>query len=371
MSCFDGLVEYANITGDAEVLHACEMFHEELKAHELNPMFSVGFNDIFKHAAVQLNAISEPCDAIHWMRLCSELFYATGKNKYLDDFERVFYNAFLAAACFDGTWGARGVRSHGHHYYATNQANMQYHHCCVNNMPRGFINAAQSFVTIHGNEVHVNLYTDYQADFTIGDSKVSIRIDGSRYLSDGTVEIHIRNSADTLPLHLRIPDWATSARLEGSMGVVDGSGDHFVVYLPSGDSILKLSFTRTLEIHNRIPVTESQEWCIRRWVGNDIPKESYRAESGSWLVYGPLLLARSKLEGNTSEEMFKTAHIPFGFGASISPRPAPKRTLAAFDLNVVYTDTKNILQTHVCDYASAGNVFNEKEQDPELFSIFF
>ncbi|MBQ7649377.1 MAG: glycoside hydrolase family 127 protein, partial [Victivallales bacterium] len=53
MSCFDGLVEYWKVTGDAEILRACEMFHDELKAHELNPMFSVGFNDIFKHAAIQ------------------------------------------------------------------------------------------------------------------------------------------------------------------------------------------------------------------------------------------------------------------------------------------------------------------------------
>ena len=46
-------------------------------------MFAVGYNDIFNHAASQINAISEPRDAIH-SRVTYELFALTGKRHYMD-----------------------------------------------------------------------------------------------------------------------------------------------------------------------------------------------------------------------------------------------------------------------------------------------
>lgn len=372
MSCFDGLVEYWKVTGDAEVLRACEMFHDELKAHELNPMFSVGFNDIFKHAAIQLNAISEPCDAIHWMRLCFELFCATGKNVYMDDFERTYYNAFLAAACFDGKWGSRGVRSHARHMYASLQANMQHQHCCVNNMPRGFLNAAQAFATIDGDSLCINLYTDFKADFQLGDSKISLSINGTDYLSKGVAEISIYNSTGELPIRLRIPRWATSARLEAPSGIIDGSGDCFTLMLQAGTSTLRVSFGRTLEIHNRIPVQESKDWCLRRWCGLDRTKAQFLDKPCSWLAYGPLLLARSTLEGSTIDEMFLAPFMPFGFGAAIKPSSeSPAHALATFDLTLASPEKGETRHAHVCDYASAANICDFNNTESELFSIFF
>ncbi|MBR0457714.1 MAG: glycoside hydrolase family 127 protein [Victivallales bacterium] len=372
MSCFDGLVEYWKVTGDAEVLHACEMFHNELRAHELNPMFSVGLNDIFKHASIQLNAISEPCDAIHWMRLCSELFYATGKYQYLDDLERTYYNAFLAAACFDGKWGARGVRSHTRHLFASLQAQMKYHHCCVNNMPRGFLNAAESFVTLDTDAVSVNLYTDFQAEFPFKENQVRVRIDGTEYLPRGEASITVRCSA-SLPLRLRIPGWATAARLTTPVGTIEGTGDHFALMLQPGETTLRVSFARTLEIHNRMPVEESVDWCRRRWIGRGVTDAQFRQEPGSWLIYGPLLLARSVLQGNTPDEIFRTPPLPFGFGAAIQPldnQAPPEHALASFQLTLLSPDGTTS-QTRVCDYASAGNVFTGDAPDIEIFSIFF
>ena len=98
------------------MLESVKRFYEILKQSEFNLLFSVGFNDIFANGAAQLNAISEPCDVIHWMRLCYELYIETGEKSYLDDFEMAFYNPFLASVYRDGKWGARGVRSHGPPY---------------------------------------------------------------------------------------------------------------------------------------------------------------------------------------------------------------------------------------------------------------
>ncbi|MBE6389854.1 MAG: hypothetical protein E7043_06750 [Lentisphaerae bacterium] len=96
MSCVDGLLLYSEITGDTTILQAAENLYGLIREHESNCVGSVGFNDQFQNARIYLNSISEPCDAIHWMRMCFELFRLTGKVRYMDTFEETFLNAFLA-----------------------------------------------------------------------------------------------------------------------------------------------------------------------------------------------------------------------------------------------------------------------------------
>ncbi len=154
LSCLDGLLEYYRVTGDKHVLEAVTLIRDEIIASDANLVGSVGFNDIFNHATAQNSVISEPCDVIHWMRLNYELFALTADAKYMDTFEDAFLNGFLAGVYRDGTWGARGVRSHGRHYTAKGQAGMQHNHCCVDNMPRGYMNMAQAIAA----EKDGNLY---------------------------------------------------------------------------------------------------------------------------------------------------------------------------------------------------------------------
>ena len=162
LSCLDGLLELYRVTGTEKYLTAVSTLHDLLKQYEGNTLFSVGFNDIFANGAALINSCSEPCDVIHWMRVNYELFTLTGKAEYLDDFEKAFLNPFLAASFEDGKWGARAVRVLGRHMAVTGQSSMKYSHCCVNNMPRGYINACQAFVMTGNDGVYVNLYTPYQ-----------------------------------------------------------------------------------------------------------------------------------------------------------------------------------------------------------------
>lgn len=131
MSCLDGLLELYRVTGTKKYLEAVKSMYELLKQNESNVVGSVGFNDILAHAAAWENAISEPCDVIHWMRVCTELFSLTGDAKYLNSAEKSFYNAFMASVSDDGTWGARGVRSSGRHFMAEGQSGCKHNHCCV------------------------------------------------------------------------------------------------------------------------------------------------------------------------------------------------------------------------------------------------
>ena len=105
MSCCEGLVEYARVTGERRPLEAAGRIADKLAADELDAMGSVGFMDGFCDAARRVNGISECCDVIHWIRLCAALDRATGDPRHLDRLETAFFNAGLAGIYRDGSWG--------------------------------------------------------------------------------------------------------------------------------------------------------------------------------------------------------------------------------------------------------------------------
>jgi len=266
LSCFDGIIELYRVTGEPELLESAVRFHASLKQSELNLLFSVGFNDIFNHAAAQVSAISEPCDAIHWMRLCGELFLETGDKSYLDDFELAFYNPFLAAVCRDGKWGARGVRSHGRHLYVSEQAGMRHNHCCVNNIPRGFLNFAELAATVRGNAVSVNFFSSFDAELALPDGGlVKLSVSGD-YPADGPVRIawEAKSSGPAL-LRVRIPGWATDAALETGVPCRKTAGGWFELPLQPGKSEATLTLGRKVEIREHPAPAEVPEWYRIRW----------------------------------------------------------------------------------------------------------
>lgn len=353
MSCFEGILELYRVTGERELLEAAIRFRQSLKQTELNALFSVGFNDIFANGRDHLNAISEPCDVIHWMRLCSELFRESGDPSCLDDFEMAFYNPFLAAVYRDGCWGARGVRSHGRHLTVLEQAKMHHNHCCVNNIPRGFMNLAEMAACKTEEGVSVHFYTDFELET----EELSLRISGD-YLASGKVHLQCR-AERAVNLRLRIPGWAISAKLQWNGECLDGEGCWFKLRLPEGVSEISLSFERRLEIREHPGLVETDEWFRSRWIEPGM-EDLFRTERGATLVYGPLLLARSKWIGNTEQEMFSSP-LPSGFSCTLRP----ERSDAAM---CVFEADFGAWKTRVCDYASAGNAILK---DPRFFNIFF
>ena len=174
MSCLAGVVEYYRVTADSGAIGLVKGMRERILGDELNLCFSVGYNDQFWGARRHLNGVSEPCDAIHWMRLNHELYLVTGEARYADEIERCFYNAFLAGIRPDGKWGARCVRSHGRHQPAPPQSGMRFQHCCVNNMPRGFMDVAQTVLARDPEgALRVAIYHDSESE--IDGDRIAIR----------------------------------------------------------------------------------------------------------------------------------------------------------------------------------------------------
>lgn len=367
MSCLDGLLELYRITGTLKYLHAVENMYELLWTHEQNLLFSVGFNDQFAHGGAWPNSISEPCDVIHWIRVCYELHCLTGNVKYMDTIERSFYNAFLASAFKDGKWGARGVRSVGRHMVAKGQAGMQHSHCCVNNMPRGFLNAAQCFVMQGQDGLTINLYTDFTAQSELADVKIS----GS-YLRDGKVQITLDAKKD-FELRLRIPDWSAHTLLNGQEIVGQQSGaqkGYYTLAVKKGSSELALWFELRPVLRELKEAPEhfpSQDFRVRRYVyDNIVTEEMMTWDRRATLLYGPLLLTRSKLVGNTEEEMFASETVAHkGYHCEVVPVEADHVNYA---FRVKFTGDDESAETVMCDYASGSNVASY--DDMKLFHIF-
>ena len=372
LSCFDGLLEYYRVTAHRPALDAAEALFRLLLEHETNLPGSVGYNDQFQHAGIYLNCITEPCDAIHWMRLCFELFRLTGKPCYMDTFEHTFLNAFLGGIVRDGTWGMRGVRSSGAHLIVHGQAMMKYNHCCVNNVPRGLVNAAEScLMSSADGELVLNQYVPFEAETVLPSvGRVKVTVSGE-YMTEGIA--HVKAKCEkAATLSFRVPAWSSRAvvTLNGKRHDVDSAG-YDRVELSAGENEVELQFT----LNPKVTVFPYQgepgklsAWHRRRYLEGPFgDRLEFMEGRYAVLTAGPLMLARSKLIGSTEAEMFAPSRLAKGdWNVALHPK-ALSDAMAGFQATFT-SDSGESFQTDVCDFASAGNV---EGTDTRLFSMFF
>ena len=141
-------------------LDTVAQMRELLEKYESNPLGGVGFCDKLIGAASRPNGISEVCDAIHWMRLNIDLFLITGEDRYLDSVELCWYSNFFAGVDRDGLFGSFAVRALARHEHEL-QCGYAYNQCCVNNVPRSFMDFASTVVTVDRvGTFHANQYRD-------------------------------------------------------------------------------------------------------------------------------------------------------------------------------------------------------------------
>lgn len=370
MSCFDGILELYRITGEEKYLKATENFWDLLIKYELNPLMSVGFNDIFLFARSQLDAVSEPCDVIHFLRITTELFKLTGNKKYIDMVELSFENALVAGMDRDGKWGARALRGNSWHVHGERQSYCKLNHCCVDNLPRGFLNVAEMIATTREGEIYVNLYTPSK----ISSEKVDIQI-SEGYLQYQKLDIKIDAKTD-MYVNFRLPAWSKSFVLNGNPQNCENG--YCRVAVPCGEGRFTLEFDHNLRViedsdHRLREIYPLTDYMYSRLIRANaenteiIPLKEKKAsvkEERAFLMVGPLLLAKCKQTGCSFDEMFNSSSI-YGKGYDLKIEAAPNENVrAAFKLQ--YDSDEGAKELTVCDYAWAGNLNEE-----EMFSIYF
>ena len=378
MSCYEGLCELYRYTNEEKYLRACECIYEILKAYELNPAFSVGYNDVFANASDEINLVSEPCDAIHWMRLCYELFTLTGDVKYVDSIELTYYNAMTAGIFKDGKWGARAIRGAGSPMWSETQANMKYQHCCVNNVPRALVRIAETAVMQDDDCLYVNLYES--ANVTLhyegGTARVTV---GDTYFTSGKVDVAVTFEGERKALRFRIPAWCKNADMtvdgktvsvKSGYAMVVPNADACTVSLDFHIGVVIRPFQKPVPQHTEL-VGGKPHWKLARWVIQwalgETTEDLFQRQPRATLMYGPLLLARSKTIGNTEEEMFASAPLDKNADVRITS-VCGDCDLYRLKLDLTFISGDTTTKTTVCDFGSAGN---QKLEDHRYFCMYF
>ena len=351
MSCLDGLLEYTRLTGDARALETVRKIYDNLLRTELNVLGDVGYVDQFYGAATQPNASTEVCDTIHWIRLSLDLYLMTGDVRYCDAIELAYFNAFLAGVYRDGTWGAFAVRGTACHE-TDRQCGYAYNHCCVNNVPRTFMDMAEGTVTRDRAGVfHVNFYQDATATLDGVDFAIS-----GNYPVGSVVTVKVSDPAAKVVF--RTPAWCPKLDVaQPEKGV----------------------WRLTFEMNPRLldgpdtAVAKKEGWHYARYLCREQPlrsplRDSYRATPAATVMVGPLLLAKSRRTGATETELMDLATVR-GQGYAVKVTPvACEDVWGAWDVELTKPGAPTI-RTRACDYQSAGD--DPYADGSVRFSIWF
>lgn len=373
MSCLEGICELYRITGEEKYLTVVKNAHRLIKKYEMNSIFGVTCNDMFYNACEYMNSCTEPCDVIHWMRLCYELYLITGESQYLDDLEASFYNPFLASSYEDGRWGSRAVRSSGRHMTLRTQAKMLESHCCVNNIPRGYMDFAESAVAISENTVFLNVFSSLSARVTLPRGNAKIKV-GEGLFESGRVSFRIMTDAPFV-LMIRLPRWRGKMKIifNGAELYPTGEG-YFPISVTSGNSAAEIDFdvsASIVEFCGSVVDSGEHSYFTSRFVSDNysdttVPYEEMMHTPRARVLYGPLLLTRSLKCGNTVEEMFSERTVAGGgYTARVTPLSANGTRVK---YKVTFTNGRDSFDTVMCDYASGSNEYFTRHS--HLFSIW-
>ena len=393
MSCYEGLVEYADVIGGrgatalpavstgagvprARVIEAAERFADLLAEHEANAMGTVGYYDHFTHAAANPNGTIEMCDVVYWMRLCHALYRVTGETRHLDRAERAFCNAFLAGLYESGRWGAYSVRSHGYRHGTAGMClGLRHHTCCVDNSPRGFYDFADHVAYRRGEVLEVNHYLPATVRL---DDGTAVEISGNYPVSEEVrAEVSVLRATKVA---FRVPEWCKDLTVDGRK--VSGRSGRIVMDAVTGHNSFVLRFVMPTRIIHRSCVGEPAlpSGYENDGRGNDgcrfllelpeafpemrgVARESFAA----YVMRGPLVLAKSVRHGLCGRDIFSAGTVNGDTGWKAATRPVAYGDDAWGKWELTLEKDGVVNTTIVSDFASAA----PSDDWHNAFSIWF
>lgn len=361
MSSYEGVLDFADATGDKRLVDAVRNFADLAERYEGNPFGSVGYFDHFSSAKECPNATTEVCDVIHWMRLNRALFLATGDARCIDRIENAYLNGFLPAIFRDGTWACHATRSHGTRQFAApHQVGMKYHQCCVDNAPRVPLDLYESAAALEPDGTVLALLY-FRGDYALGG--------GVRYrVPDNDLLVGRLRVAVVAPgrrsVRFRVPPWAEDFRVDGRPADADGWAR---AEAGAGETGFTLTYRPRVVLH---------EWKTRE--GADPRAELFeqvketpemaglaRREGGVYLTYGPFLLAKSTRILASREECLNPPRR-VRVGEKVSLRPLLGAKSRSRLLKATFGEGKDAFSVRVTDLQA------HDANDPEAaFSIWF
>ena len=389
ISFFEGVLEYYRATKDAKYRNAVVRFADKLIESDVTIIGCCGCtHELFDHSSVrQTNENNgelqqETCVTVTLMKFLYQLTLLTGDSRYVDVFERAFYNAYLGAinteSIVDDTVKAehpelkfeplpfdsysplvadiRGKRIGGFmimpdgHYYG----------CCACIGAAGIGLFSKMAVLTSKNGVGINLYNN---------GVVKTRTPSGNHLELGfitdypkgdTVKIKIEPSAnEEFEIKIRIPYWSKNTAVSVCKELIFAKGGYLEINRgwKSGD-IIEIKFD--MQIKAEFPKEYAPQILFNRgefhYLLPNLDIQDAKAKNHIAITRGPLVMAAENRLGYSVDEPMDIEVLDDG---SVAGEIPDKKIAPYKNLLEITVPLKNGDKAHLTDYASAGKTWNE------------
>lgn len=224
ISCFEGLLEFYEVTNNADCLTACINVADRLLETEYTLIGGVGHFDEYFNNGTKMQVQDEKpwavkqetCVTVTFCKYLAQLYAHTGKAAYIDAIERGFYNLYLGAYN-DGSYQHNQVIPIFYSYSPVinnvrwqkvggNQslAPYAYFGCCI---AIGFAGIGiMPSLALKMDEDTAYLGTFEGGRYASNDETLVLNVQ-SGYPYDGSVNVKVERADDIKTLKIRVPAW--------------------------------------------------------------------------------------------------------------------------------------------------------------------
>jgi len=348
MSCYQGFIEYYEVTGRKDLLDAAVATAKDIAKEEINLAGGCTTSEAWFHGAskqhLAYHYLQETCVLTTWMRFCEKLLDVTGDIRWADELERSFYNAYLASLNRDDSEFACYTPLSGSRYQGRDHCFM-HQNCCNANGPRGFLCFLREFYRKSGKVITFNFYATALVD---GFEMYSL------YPRDGFVRIVSHTEGDA-ELRLRIPTWSTQTSVKVNGTTVEN--------VTAGGYA---SINRSWKLGDIVEVTF------------DMKTAAHLLKNNVAFTRGPILLARdNRFADGDLMEPFRPYRLKDGMTMNeFTPVRTPSDEMwmafsATLQIGVHHENSEGAYPSTVffCDFASAANSWRRDDYCRTWFPI--
>lgn len=337
MSCFEGLAELYRATGKIEYLDSVLALYGAVREQEIFITGVGGLKDEpgefwhdgkIRQTQFDVGGLGETCVTTTWIKLCGQVLRLTGDSSVADEIERSLYNGILGAMVPDGSWwihinptplaGAAVKRRAGDQIPGFGED------CCLAQGPKALAMAPYISIMQHADGPVINLYEAATSKVQLPDKTSTTLVINGDFPRTPDVNISIKLSKKShFSIRLRMPAWSKNTCVYINQQEYHGiSGSYLIIerdWMP--DDIIKLKFDLNIRV---IPAPDGGDRVA--------------------IMRGPLVLAQESRLGAVDVPVTSS----LGECKIIESPPG------------IYMACQFADGTVLCDYASAGNLFNEE-----------
>jgi len=226
---YTAMADLARLTGDAELLAACDRLWENIVNKQMYITGGIGSTHhgeafSFDYDLPNDTIYAETCASIGLIFFASRMLQLRARGEYADVMERALYNTVLAGMSQDGkhyfyvnpleVWPDASRKNPGKHHVRPTRPGWFGCACCPPNVARLIASLGQYAYGASDDTAYIHLFVGGEANVSLASGDVRLRMETS-YPWNGRVAVTVETGgAKTFRLAVRIPSWCESAQLQ-------------------------------------------------------------------------------------------------------------------------------------------------------------